>query len=96
MKVRNPFLDRRPNSRDRDDRPPRNEDRQRDPANDDTRGENNPRDPRPPRDNDPLDIPARPVDGTGTVEENPDWGAAGQTLLRLGEANFADGISAMN
>ncbi len=97
MRVRNPFLDRRPNSRDRDDRPPRDEDRQRDPANDDdSRGENNPRDPRPPRDNDPLDIPARPVDGTGTVEENPDWGAAGQTLLRLGEANFADGISAMN
>lgn len=107
MRVRNPFLDPRPNSRDRDDRPPRNEDRQRDPANDDDLRENDPREPReqrgsrnrddrPPRDEDLLETPVRPVDGTGTVEENPDWGAAGQTLLRLGEANYADGISEMN
>ncbi|MDF2368765.1 peroxidase family protein [Sneathiella sp.] len=93
MKVRNPFLDPRPNSRDRDNRPPRDEDRRRDPANDDDRRDNEPRDPRPPREDDLLEIPARPVDGAGSNTENPEWGAAGQTLLRLGEANFADGIS---
>ncbi|WP_419914407.1 peroxidase family protein [Hoeflea sp.] len=49
------------------------------------------------RDDDPTepDIPVtavRPVDGTGTVEGNADWGAAGQTLLRLADVNFEDGI----
>lgn len=34
----------------------------------------------------------RPIDGTGSNAEQPDWGAAGQTLLRLGEARYADGI----
>ncbi|WP_339716434.1 peroxidase family protein, partial [uncultured Sneathiella sp.] len=107
MRVRNPFLDPRSNSRDRDDRSSRNEDRRRDPANENDRRDDEPRgsrnrdrdrdrDDRQPREDDLLDIPARPVDGTGTIEGNPDWGAAGQTLLRLGEANYADGISGMN
>ena len=107
MRVRNPFLDPRSNSRDRDDRSSRNEDRRRDPANENDRRDDEPRgsrnrdrdrdrDDRQPREDDLLDIPVRPVDGTGTIEGNPDWGAAGQTLLRLGEANYADGISGMN
>ena len=38
---------------------------------------------------------ARPIDGTGSVEANPDWGATGQELVRLAEAGFADGIGEM-
>jgi len=38
------------------------------------------------------DVEARPVDGIGSNTENPDWGAAGQTLLRLAPANYEDGI----
>ena len=34
----------------------------------------------------------RPIDGTGTNDANPDWGATGQTLFRLADANFEDGI----
>lgn len=34
----------------------------------------------------------RPLDGTGSNAEQPDWGATGQTLLRLGEVSYADGI----
>lgn len=34
----------------------------------------------------------RPIDGTGSVHHHPDWGAAGQQLLRLAPADFADGI----
>ncbi|WP_136661025.1 peroxidase family protein [Nitratireductor sp. XY-223] len=49
------------------------------------------------RDDDPnepdiLVTAVRPIDGTGTVEENTDWGAAGQTLLRLADVRFEDGI----
>ncbi|WP_282604329.1 peroxidase family protein [Pelagibius sp. Alg239-R121] len=36
---------------------------------------------------------ARPIDGIGSNEDQPDWGGVNQTLLRLGEANYADGIS---
>lgn len=35
---------------------------------------------------------ARPIDGVGSNPDNPDFGSAGQTQLRLAEANFADGI----
>ncbi|USG61910.1 hypothetical protein NBZ79_02845 [Sneathiella marina] len=38
------------------------------------------------------EIASRPVDGFGSNLENPDWGAAGQTLLRLAPENFEDGI----
>lgn len=34
----------------------------------------------------------RPVDGTGTNAENEDWGATGQQLIRLADANYEDGI----
>ena len=34
----------------------------------------------------------RPIDGTGSNEDNSDWGATGQPLLRLADANFEDGI----
>ncbi len=37
----------------------------------------------------------RTADGTGTNEDNPDWGAVGQTLLRLSDANYEDGIGEM-
>ncbi len=37
----------------------------------------------------------RPADGTGTNPDNPQFGATGSTLLRLAEANFADGIGEM-
>ncbi|MCV0424366.1 MAG: peroxidase [Roseibium sp.] len=38
---------------------------------------------------------ARPVDGAGTNPDYPDWGAVGQTLLRLADARYADGIGEM-
>jgi peroxidase len=38
---------------------------------------------------------SRPIDGTGSNPDNPDWGAAGQELLRLADANFDDGIGAL-
>ena len=38
----------------------------------------------------------RPIDGAGANPEQADWGASGQTLLRLGEANYADGIGAVS
>jgi peroxidase len=38
---------------------------------------------------------ARPVDGRGTNPDNPDAGATGSALLRLAEANFADGFGEM-
>ena len=34
----------------------------------------------------------RPVDGAGSNEENEDWGATGQELFRLAEANYEDGV----
>jgi len=37
----------------------------------------------------------RPIDGTGSNPDNPDFGAAGQTLLRLADANYEDGIGDM-
>ncbi|WP_421726348.1 peroxidase family protein [Bauldia sp.] len=37
----------------------------------------------------------RPVDGVGTVAEHEDHGAVGQSLLRLADANFDDGIGAL-
>ena len=37
----------------------------------------------------------RPIDGAGSNPDNPDFGAAGQTLLRLTDANYEDGIGAM-
>lgn len=37
----------------------------------------------------------RPIDGAGSHHHHPDWGAAGQQLLRLAPADFADGIGAM-
>ncbi|MBV6632060.1 MAG: peroxidase [Alphaproteobacteria bacterium] len=42
-----------------------------------------------------MSRPGVPVDGTGTVEDEPDWGAVHQTLLRYAPADFADGISEM-
>ncbi|MBL4906161.1 MAG: hypothetical protein JKX94_01810 [Sneathiella sp.] len=39
-----------------------------------------------------FDFMPRPIDGLGSNEENPGWGAAGQTLLRLAPENFEDGI----
>ncbi len=38
----------------------------------------------------------RPVDGAGSNPDQPDWGATGQTLLRLDEARYADGIGAVS
>ncbi|MCR9214546.1 MAG: peroxidase [Proteobacteria bacterium] len=43
-------------------------------------------------DQDLSESAVRPIDGYGTNSENPDWGASGQTLLRLAEENFEDGI----
>jgi hypothetical protein len=37
----------------------------------------------------------RPVDGRGSNPDNPDFGATGSALLRLAEANFADGVGEM-
>ncbi len=42
---------------------------------------------------DDMTLVVRPIDGTGTNEENPDWGATHQELLRLAPNSFADGIS---
>ncbi len=39
--------------------------------------------------------PVRPVDGSGSNTENAEFGAAGQTLLRLADPSFADGIGVM-
>ncbi|MCG8356189.1 MAG: hypothetical protein MI920_11495 [Kiloniellales bacterium] len=38
----------------------------------------------------------RPVDGAGSNADYPDWGATGQTLLRLAAADFADGIGSLS
>src|SRR5215203_16265 len=38
-------------------------------------------------------VPA-PLDGVGNNVANPTWGAAGQTLIRVGPAAYADGVSA--
>ncbi|MEH6546124.1 MAG: peroxidase family protein [Sneathiella sp.] len=50
----------------------------------------------PPRrsDRDDLDTEGttRPIDGAASNIDNPEWGAAGQTLLRLAPENFEDGI----
>ncbi len=43
-------------------------------------------------DQDPIDSAVRPIDGYGTNADNADWGASGQTLLRLADENFEDGI----
>ncbi len=44
----------------------------------------------------PVDVgPERPVDGIGSNPLHEDWGATGQQLLRLGEADFGDGIGTM-
>lgn len=37
----------------------------------------------------------RSIDGTGNNIANPDWGAAGIQLLRLGTASYSDGISSL-
>ena len=37
----------------------------------------------------------RPIDGAGTNEANPDWGATEQYLLRMAPAGFADDIGEM-
>ena len=37
----------------------------------------------------------RPIDGSGSNEHYEDWGAAGQTLLRLAEADYEDAIGAL-
>jgi hypothetical protein len=37
----------------------------------------------------------RPVDGTGTNPDHPEFGATGSELLRLAEAHFADSVGAM-
>jgi len=40
-----------------------------------------------------VDIGAvRPIDGVGSNPDNPEFGAVGQTLLRLADASFDDGI----
>ena len=39
--------------------------------------------------------PERPADGSGSNPLNENWGAAGQPLLRLGEADFGDGIGTL-
>jgi len=74
--VKNPFLERRP-PREEEDR-----DRRDGPGRNDRNDQNDP----------VTAVDARPVDGFGTVTENPEWGSAGQTLLRLAEENFEDGI----
>ena len=43
----------------------------------------------------PGRIDFRPIDGTGTSDTDPDWGAVGQELLRLVPAAFEDGIGEM-
>lgn len=50
--------------------------------------------------NDPSDptviiSDVRPIDGTNTNPDQPDWGSTSQTLLRLADANYADGIGDM-
>ncbi len=40
-------------------------------------------------------VPVRPIDGAGSNTLNEDWGATGQTLLRLADVRFADGIGEM-
>jgi hypothetical protein len=37
----------------------------------------------------------RPIDGRGANADNPEFGATGSALLRLAEANFADGFGEM-
>jgi hypothetical protein len=37
----------------------------------------------------------RPIDGTGTNPDHPEFGATGSTLLRLADAHYVDGIGAM-
>ena len=37
-------------------------------------------------------VGVRPIDGAGSNHHHADWGAAGQQLLRLAPADFADGI----
>ncbi len=49
---------------------------------------------RPPPSNAPT-IVVRPIDGSQTHEEHEDWGAVGQELLRLGPADYEDGIGEM-
>ena len=38
---------------------------------------------------------SRPADGSGSNEQYEDWGASGQVLLRLADANYADGLGEM-
>ena len=53
------------------------------------------------RDQGPRPLPPVPeqrrefqsIDGTGNHLENPQWGSAGENLLRVAEAQYADGIS---
>ncbi|MEH6405250.1 MAG: peroxidase family protein [Sneathiella sp.] len=42
-----------------------------------------------------CDFTPRPIDGVGSVEDNLDWGAVNQTLLRLSPTSFEDGIWAI-
>lgn len=44
----------------------------------------------------PVSAEPRPADGLGTNALNPEWGATGQELIRLGEANYTDGIGAVD
>lgn len=38
-------------------------------------------------------LSAAPIDGTGNNLQNPEWGSAGEDLLRLANAEYADAIS---
>ena len=52
-------------------------------------------DTRSPRDDrrDRQDLPPAPIDGAGVIEASPDFGAAGQTLLRISDPEYGDGVS---
>src|SRR5437763_621290 len=59
-----------------------------------------PRQPPPPAPTPPAQPPPAPAatgvrsaDGSGNNLDHPDWGATGQTLLRLAAAAYGDGVS---
>src|SRR4029077_7522250 len=55
---------------------------------------NNHRPKRSPRESDVLTA-VRALDGSGTSVAHPTWGQAGTPYVRLGPANYADGVGAM-
>ncbi|PHQ70307.1 MAG: hypothetical protein COB93_05855 [Sneathiella sp.] len=77
--VKNPFLERRPPREDEA------RDRRDGPGGNDRNDRNDQNAPT-------TTVDTRPVDGFGSVADNPDGGSAGQTLPRLAEENFEDGI----